>query len=76
MKRETKRQIEKEFGIKLNAKFDCGWRIPSDRGCDECRVCRYLNFREWAEGVAPTGSSIETNVTIERYLDRRDKVED
>lgn len=44
-------------------RFDC-----FDEGCGECEVCRYLNFREWAEGCAPAGSTIERNERIETYL--------
>lgn len=43
---------------------DCG----PDVGCEECDVCRYLNFLEWAGSVAPAGSTIERNATIESYL--------
>lgn len=46
---------------------DCG----PDGGCEECDVCRYLNFLEWAESVAPAGSTIERNEEIERYLRER-----
>ena len=43
---------------------DCG----PDGGCEECDVCRYLHFLEWAGSVAPAGSTIERNPAIERYV--------
>lgn len=52
--------------------------MPDDReitdcggdGCEECNVCCYLNFCEWAEQVAPPGeSTIQRDPRIEAYLD-------
>jgi len=44
---------------------DCG----PDGGCEECDVCRYLNFLEWAGAVGkPEGSTIERDERMERYL--------
>lgn len=46
---------------------DCG----PDGGCEECDVCRYLNFLEWAGSVGkPDGSTIQRNDAIEEYLGR------
>jgi hypothetical protein len=45
---------------------DCG----PDGGCEECDVCRYLNFIEWAQAVAPPGSTIERDVEMEAYVQR------
>ena len=47
--------------------FDC-----FNEDCEECSVCKYLNFREWAESVAPSGSIIERNSLIEDYLKRKE----
>jgi hypothetical protein len=52
---------------------DCG----PDGGCEECDVCRYLNFMEWAQSVGlldgsvielPDGSVIERNAELEAYM--------
>jgi hypothetical protein len=43
---------------------DCG-----DEGCGECDICRYLNFLEMAQQVAPPGSKIRRNKAIEKHLD-------
>lgn len=44
---------------------DCG----PDGGCEECDVCRYLNFLEWAGQVSGgVPSTIERNPEIEAYL--------
>ncbi len=48
--------------------FDC-----FDFGCGECEVCRYLAFLEYAQSVAPSGSTIERNKKIENYLKLKDK---
>lgn len=46
---------------------DCG----PDGGCEECDVCRYLDFLEWVGSVGkPDGSTIERNEKIEAYLRR------
>lgn len=46
---------------------DCG----PDGGCEECDVCRYLGFLEWAGSVGkPSGSTIERNSEIDAYLQR------
>jgi hypothetical protein len=44
-------------------RFDCEMG-----GCGECKVCKYLNFHEWASSVAPSGSTIERNVFLDKYL--------
>lgn len=50
--------------------FDCDWNnntgVPN--GCTMCKVCKYLNFIEWAESVAPPESTIERDAEIEKYL--------
>ena len=43
--------------------FYCG-----GEDCRKCRVCKYLNFREWAESVAPSGSTIERDETVEKFI--------
>lgn len=44
---------------------DCG----PDGGCEECEVCQYLNFREWASQVsAGVPSQTESNERVERYI--------
>jgi hypothetical protein len=49
----------------LHAITDCG----PDVDCEECDVCRYLNFLEWAGSVGkPENSTIERNTEIEAYL--------
>lgn len=46
---------------------DCG----PDGGCEECDVCRYLSFLEWAGSVGkPDGSTIQRNEEIDAYLRR------
>jgi hypothetical protein len=57
---------ELEETIEPDTVFDC-----FDEACEECTVCKYLNFREWAEGCAPSGSTIERNPLIEDYLKRK-----
>lgn len=43
----------------------------ANEGCEECDVCRYLNFLEWAGSVGkPDGSTVERNEQIEAHLDR------
>lgn len=43
-----------------------------DEGCEECDVCRYLNFLEWAGNTAPRDipSSIQRDANIEAYLNQ------
>lgn len=49
----------------MGAFTDCG---PGD-GCEECDVCRYLNFLGWAGSVGkPDGSTIQRNEALEAYL--------
>lgn len=50
--------------------FDCDWNNKSDVpvGCGACKVCKYLNFLEWARSVAPSGSTIQRDEEIEKYL--------
>ena len=57
---------ELEETVEPDKVFDC-----FDEGCEECTVCKYLNFREWAEGCAPAGSSIERNQLVDDYLKRK-----
>lgn len=47
---------------------DCG-----DEGCEECDVCRYLNFLEWSGQVAPSDipSTVARNEIIEAHLDAK-----
>jgi hypothetical protein len=46
---------------------DCG-----EEGCEECDVCRYLDFLEWAGCVGkPDGSVIQRDDEIEAYLRRK-----
>jgi hypothetical protein len=55
--------------------FDCDWN--GKLGCNECgvcRVCKYKNFREWAESVAPSGSIIGRNKEIEDYLKAKSRL--
>lgn len=47
---------------------DCG----PDGGCEECEVCQYLNFLEWASNVSGgVPSHIEKNERIERHFKER-----
>lgn len=65
-KDSTREEEELEEAVEPDKVFDC-----FNDGCDECTVCKYLNFREWAEGCAPAGSSIERNHLVEDYLKRK-----
>lgn len=42
---------------------DCG-----AEGCDDCDVCRYLNFLEWA-GQVSSGGTIQRNPEMEKHMD-------
>jgi len=43
---------------------DCG-----GDGCDECDVCKRLNFLEWAGQVsAGVPSAVEKNDRVDRYI--------
>lgn len=58
--------VEKSDGngiTDLGSFSDCG-----GDGCEECDVCHYLGFLEWAGMVAPAGSTIERNEPLEAYL--------
>lgn len=48
-------------------KFNCK-RLECET---KCQVCRYMNFREWAVGCAPAGSTIESDEEIENWLKAR-----
>lgn len=52
---------------------DCDWNNDSvfPMGCTVCRVCKYLNFLDYAQSCAPRGSLIERDYKLDRYL--RDK---
>lgn len=45
----------------------------ADEGCEECDVCRYLNFLDWAGQVRPSdvASTMERNAAIEAHLDQK-----
>ena len=47
----------------LDQRFDC-----FDEGCEECEVCKYRNFTDWAESVCGSDGTIERNTRIESYL--------
>lgn len=49
--------------MKKEILFDC-----KQEGCGKCRVCKYLDFKEYAESVAPPGSYISSDREIETYL--------
>lgn len=49
-------------------KFDC-----EQDGCGECVVCKYLDFLDRAQAVAPMNSTIERNPLIEKYLKIKDE---
>ncbi len=43
-------------------------------GCDECDVCNYLSFLDYAYGCAPAGEShITRNREIDEYLKLSDE---
>lgn len=47
-------------------RFDCG-----GEGCEECRVCKYLNFLEWCGQVAGgIHHSIERDPELDAYIER------
>jgi hypothetical protein len=46
--------------------FYCG--AGNDCYPKPCRVCKYLDFREWAEGCAPPGSTIERDELVETFI--------
>lgn len=35
--------------------------------CMKCQYCKYYDFLEWAQSVAPPGSSIQRDVIIEVF---------
>lgn len=47
----------------------CGPEI----GCAKCRVCKYLDFIEWAEGCKSSDSTITRDRFIEDFLALVDK---
>ena len=63
----AKTQNEKRWSRRrswLRSQVYCG----DGYGCTECRCCRYMDFREWAESVAPSGSSIFRDKTLEGII--------
>lgn len=52
--------------------FDCDWNNDSGilKACEQCRICKYLDFIDYAENVGkPEGSVIHRNALYENYLD-------
>ena len=58
----------------FSKRFDCDWKsfiyvedtLPN--GCEKCHVCKYLDFLDYASSVAPSGSVIERDSFIDKYL--------
>ena len=52
-------------------KFDCGLSEDGlQYACEECVVCKYNNFLDYANTVGkPEGSTIEYNKFIDRYIE-------
>ncbi len=49
-------------------RFVCD-KTGQDLSCeDNCQVCRYIAFREWARAVAPAESTIERDDKIDAWL--------
>jgi len=51
----------------LDQRFDC-----FAEGCEECEVCKYRNFTDWAESVCGSSGTIERNTRMESYLKDKD----
>lgn len=63
-RKEAKKILGKYKWMQVTWKqFDCG-----NDGCGECACCKYLDFLDWANSVAPAGSTIEYNRFIDKYL--------
>ena len=64
MKNEATPTAKKRYPRRnLDQRFDC-----FDEGCEECEVCKYRNFTDWAESVCGSDGTIERNTRIESYL--------
>ncbi len=74
---KQKRQLAQEKlgsykNLRLTWKrFDCG--LSSDgleNACEECVVCKYRNFLDFAQSVGkPEGSTIQYNNFIDKYIE-------
>jgi hypothetical protein len=52
--------------------FDCDWNNDSgvQNACEQCQICKYLNFLDYAQSVGkPEGSVIEYNRKLDDYLE-------
>lgn len=62
--------MNKTDGRKLRW-LDCDWNnfsiVPN--GCSKCRVCKYLDFLDWASSVGV--GQIEYNKELDDYLEKR-----
>lgn len=69
---EAKNKLGKYGRFEVTWKsFDCGLdKDGLENACEECVVCKYRNFIEYAESVGkPEGSTIGYNKFIEKYLE-------
>ena len=50
--------------------FDCDWNNEGEQNaCGKCKICRYLDFLDFAESVGkPPGSVIDYNRKLDGYI--------
>lgn len=64
-RKEAKKILGKYGSLEVTwYKFDCG-----QDGCGECKLCEYLSFLDYANSVAPSGSTIQYDEFIDNYLE-------
>lgn len=68
----TNKQKEREKIDGRKARwFDCDWNNDTifQNACEQCAVCKYSNFLDFAHSVGkPEGSTIQYNRQIDEYL--------
>jgi hypothetical protein len=79
----NKEQIKEKLGALkykgisiFSKRFDCDWNnrlnfkgYYTPNGCGRCKVCKYLDFLDFASNTAPAGSTIQYDNFIDRYLE-------
>lgn len=79
----TKEEIKNKLGSDtynnktiFSKKFDCDYKKLIGRekdntpnGCGTCVMCKYNNFKDFAESTCPSGGTIGYNIFLEKYID-------
>lgn len=63
-------QVKKLDGRKARW-FDCDWNNDTivQNACEQCEVCKYSNFLDYANSVGkPEGSTIQYKPELDEYL--------